>query len=52
MMPTTFTIKYEEAAWSILLGKIWRPAGKVSAVDRVGEEGNVTAYRLSICPSL
>ena len=52
MMPTTCMIKYEEAAWSILLRKIWRPAGKVSAVDGVGDQGNVTTYRLSICPSL
>lgn len=44
MMPVTFMIKYEEAAWSILLRRIWRPTGEASAVDGVGEEGNVTAY--------
>ena len=52
MMPVTFMIKYEEAAWSILLRRIWRPTGEASAVDGVGEEGNVTAYTGLPCDSL
>lgn len=51
MMPVTFAVKYEEAPWSILLRKIWRPERKVSTVDGIGEEGNVTASKLSICSS-
>ena len=46
MMPVTFAVKYEEAPWSILLRKIWRPGRKVSTVDGIGEEGNVTASKL------
>ena len=54
LMSITFIIKYNEAAYSSLMRKIWRLVRKIEVISDlchgVGEAGKVTADLPSICP--